>query len=157
MLNRSMGTFCPVKEIFMKTAIMVNHTIFVAGATAVVALAALGFAGSAHAQDDVYWSVGVGAPGVSLSVGNAGPMYRQPEAIYYQPAPIYYQPRQIHVQPQAVYYERPHGWNRRHGGRYIQESRRGYDGGYYGARQAPVTQVDYRHDGRFDGRNEGRR
>lgn len=136
----------------MKTAIMVKHSVFMAGATATLAVAALGFAGSAQARDDVYWSVGVGAPGVSLNVGNAGPMYMQPEPIYYQPAPIYYRPRAVYVQPQAVYYDRPHGWNRRHGGRYVQESRPSYGGGYYGQRYAPVTQVDYRRDDRYEGR-----
>lgn len=145
----------------MKIAIMVNRSVFVAGTTAVLALAALGFAGSAHARDDVFWSVGVGAPGVSLSVGNAGPVYMQAAPLYYQPEPIYYQPRQVYVQPQAVYYERPHGWNRRHGGRYIQESRPSYGGGYYGPRHSPVSQVIYQPEGRtfarHDGRYEGRR
>src|ERR1035437_5081682 len=114
----------------MKTAIMPTHRpVFVAGATVALALAAMSFAGSAHARDNVFWSVGVGAPGVSLNVGNAG-VYMQAQPVYVQPAPVYYQ-------PQPVYYGR--GWNRRHVGAYVQAPR----AGYYSRDRAPVTQVYY--------------
>lgn len=155
----------------MKTAIMVNRSVVLAGATAALAVAALSFAGSAQARDDVFWSVGVGAPGVSLNVGNAGPVYMQPQPVYIeqqpvyvQPAPVYYQPRPVfvrpapvYVQPQPVYYGRPYGWNRRHGGQYMQAPRRGYGAGYYGPAYAPVSQVGYQRDGRNDNRHDGRR
>ena len=50
------------EELFMKS----THRMLVA---AVVALGALGAAGAAHARSDVFWSVGVGGPGVSVGVG----------------------------------------------------------------------------------------
>lgn len=134
----------------MKTAIIVNRSVFLAGATAALALAAMGFAGSAHARDNVFWSVGMDSPGVSLNVGNAGPMYMQAQPVYVEPAPIYYQPRPVYVrrapvyvQRLPVYYARPHSWNRRHGGHYVQASRPGYGAGYYGRGYAPVSQVYY--------------
>src|ERR1035437_6530778 len=92
-LNEHIGISCPVKEKSMKTAIMVNQSVFLAGVTATLALAAMSFADSAHARDNVFWSVGMGAPGVSLSVGSAGPAYMQAQPVYVQPEPIYYQPR----------------------------------------------------------------
>ena len=157
----------------MKTAIMVNRSVFMAGATAALALAALSFAGSAQARDNVFWSVGLGAPGVSLNVGNAGPVYMQAQPVYqpvyvepapvyyYQPRPVFVRPAPIYVQPQAVYYDRPYRSHRRHDGRYMQGPRAGYGAGYYGPRYAPVTQVYYQPGGRsferHDGRHEGRR
>ena len=152
----------------MKTATMVNRSVLVAGATAALVLAAMSFAGSAQARDNVFWSVGVGVPGVSLNVGNAGPVYVQAQPVYIQTEPIYYEPRPVfvrpapvYVQPQAVYYDRPYGWNRRHGGHDMQGPRPGYGAGYYGPRHAPVSQVDYQPDGRgferHDGRHDGRR
>src|SRR5674476_1563672 len=135
----------------MKTAIMPTHrTVFVAGATVALALAAMSFAGSAHARDNVFWSVGVGAPGVSLNVGNAG-VYMQPQPVYVQPAPVYYQPSPVYYQPQPVYYGR--GWNRRHVGAYVQAPR----AGYYSRDRAPVTQVYYQQGGRGDRRHDVRR
>src|SRR5450830_840338 len=149
----------------MKTAIMPTHrTVFVAGATVALALAAMSFAGSARARDNVFWSVGVGAPGVSLNVGNAGvymqaqPVYVQPAPVYYQPSPlyvspepVYYQPSPVYYQPQPVYYGR--GWNRRHVGAYVQAPR----AGYYSRDRAPVTQVYYQQGGRSDWRHDVRR
>ena len=92
------------------------------GATAALAVAAMGFAGSAQARDNVYWSVDVGSPGVSVGATNARPVYVQPAPIYMQPAPIYMQPapvfiqqRPVYVQPAPVYYSRPPGWYKRHG------------------------------------------
>lgn len=148
----------------MKTAIMVNRSVVVAGATAALAVAALGFAGSAQARDNVFWSVGMGAPGVSVNVGNAGPVYMQAQPVYVQPEPIYYQPRPVFVRPapvyvqaQPVYYERSYGWNRRHGGHYLQVPRPGYGAGYYGPGYASVSQVSYQAEGRNDTRHDGRR
>ena len=154
----------------MKTAIMINRSVFLAGATATLALAAMSFAGSAHARDNVFWSVGMGAPGVSLNVGNAGPVYMQsqpvyvqPEPVYYQPEPVYYQPRPVYVrpapvyvQPEPVYYGRPYGWNRRHGGQYVQAARPGYGAGYYGPGYASVSQAYYQPEGRNDRGHDGR-
>lgn len=156
----------------MKTAIKSNRTIILASASAALAVAAMGFAGAAQARDDVYWSVGVGSPGVSVNVGNAQPVYVQPAPVYYQPAPVYvqpapvyYQPRPVYVRPapvyfapQPVYYGHPgRGHGRRHGygGQYMQAPQQGYGGGYYG----PVSRVGYDGDDRDDrgGRHGDRR
>lgn len=150
----------------MKTAIKSNRTIILASASAALAVVAMGFAGAAQARDNVYWSVGVGSPGVSLNVGNAQPVYVQPQPVYVQPAPVYYQPRPVYVRPapvyfapQPVYYGNPgRGHGRRHGhggGQYVQAPQQGYGGGYYG----PVSRVGYDRDDRGDrgGRHGDRR
>ena len=129
----------------MKTAIKTNRSVATAGAAAALAVAALGFAGAAQARDDVYWSVGVGSPGVSVNVGNAFPVYT-PAPVYVQPAPVYYQPAPVFVQPRPyfgppqVIYAPPghrHGWYKKHGRDHDDD--RGYRGDY-GYRQgyAPV-------------------
>ena len=133
----------------MKTAIRshaANATssrkTFIAGSAAMLALAALAFAGQAEARDNVSFSVGIGVPGVQLGVGNAYPVYQQPvyvqpqvvyqqpELVYYQqPRPVYVQPRPVYVQPQVIYqqpqpiyYGRPH--HRGHGGGYYSQGSR---------------------------------
>ena len=118
----------------MKTVIKSNRSVVVAGAIATLAIAAMGFAGAAQARDNVFWSVGVGSPGVEVNIGNAMPVYVQPQPvyvqpapIYVQPAPIYYQPRPVYVQPRPYYqsyygqpqvvYVQPghrHGWHKKH-------------------------------------------
>lgn len=127
----------------MKTAIKASRSAAVAGAAAALAIAALGFTGAAQARDNVFWSVGVGSPGVAVNVGNAFPVYVQPQPVYVQPAPVYVQPRPVYVQPapvylqpQPVYYGRPPGWYKRHGGYYAQ-----------GPGYAPVY---YQREGRHD-------
>ena len=90
----------------MKTALGTNRatsSIFLAGAAATLAVAAMAFAGAAHARDNVYWSVGVGTPGAILNVGNVGSVYQQPQPVYVQPQPVYVQPQPVYVQPQPVY------------------------------------------------------
>lgn len=163
-----MGSLRPVKEKRVKTANYSNRSVALAGATAALALAAMGFAGSAQARDNVYWSVGVGSPGVSLNVGNGFPVYAapqpvyiEPQPVYVQPAPVYYQPQPVYYQPQPVYYARPYAWQYRHGGRYVEAPRRMYGPGY-----APVyyqrngwsgDRHDERRDNRRDDRHEDRR
>ena len=140
----------------MKTVIKANRSVVVASAMATLAVAAMGFAGSAQARDNVYWSVGVGTPAAVVNVGNVGsvyaqpqPIYVQPQPVYVQPAPVYYQPRPVfvspapvYVQPQPVYYGRPHGHHRHHDG-YYEQGRDGYGPGY-----APVyyQRGERRHD-----------
>jgi hypothetical protein len=119
-----------------------------AGATAALAFAALGFSGGAYARNDVSFSVGVGLPGVQVGVTNGYPMYSaqpvyvqpqpvyvQPRPVYMQPAPVYMQGPPVYVAPAPVYYGRPYGWDRRHGhhGRVEIDNRRGghRHGGYY--------------------------
>ncbi|WP_423454582.1 hypothetical protein [Ottowia sp. VDI28] len=91
--------------------------------------AALGASSVAQARSDVYWSVGVGGPGVSVGVSNARPYYA-PQPVYVQPAPVYVAPRPVYVappvyyqpgvvyRPAPVYYEPPryyrHGRHRHH-------------------------------------------
>ena len=162
----------------MKTAIQTTaidiksakRSAIIAGASAALAIAAMGFATSADARGDVSFSIGVGLPGVAVGVGNAYPVYGgypqpvyieqapvyvqprpvyvQPAPVYYGPPPVYYQPRTVYVQPAPIYYGRPDGWE-------------GRNGGYYRERDD-----DYRHDGRRggyyrdrdgDGRPDGRR
>lgn len=62
------------------------RSAFVAG------LAAVGFAGAAHAGTDVHLSIGLGAP---------GPVYVAPPPVYYAPPP----PPVYYVRPAPVYYE----------------------------------------------------
>lgn len=131
----------------MKTAIKTNRTVAMAGAAAALAVAALGFAGAAQARDDVYWSVGVGSPGVSVNVGNAYPVYTQPAPVYVQPAPVYVRPAPVFVQPRPYYYGPPqvvyvqpgnrHGWHKRHD-RDGDGYRDGYGYGYQQRGYAPV-------------------
>ncbi len=109
----------------MKTAIQPKHSALVAGAAAALALAAMGFAGAAQARDNVYWSVGVGSPGVAVNVGNAFPVYSQPAPVYVQALPVYVQAQPVFVQPRPYYYGQPqvvymspgrhNGWYGQHG------------------------------------------
>ena len=118
----------------MKTVTQVSRSIVMAGAVATLALAAMGFASAAQARDNVFWSVGVGGPGVAVNLGNGFPMYVAPQPVY--------------MIPQAVYYGgRPHG-HRRHDGYRVQDPR-GYGPGY-----APGY---YPRDGREGGRHGDRR
>ena len=111
------------------TAIKPNlSAMLAAGAAAALALAAISFAGSAQARDNVQWSVGVGVPGAVVNVGTApvyapAPVYVQPAPVYVQPAPVYVQPQAVYVAPQPVYYERRHGHKWHHG--YEREGWRG--------------------------------
>jgi hypothetical protein len=68
-------------------------------AVAALAVAAIGAATSAQARD-VYWSVGVhAAPGVTLGVGNARPVYMAPAPVYYAPPPVYVAPAPVYYGP----------------------------------------------------------
>lgn len=141
-----------MKPLF-KTLTRPDQRLFIAGSAALLALAAMGFAGSAHARDNVIFSVGIavpGAPGVQVGVTNAYPVYTQQRPVYVQPQPVYVQPAPVvyqqapvyysappvYVQPQPVYYGRPHGW---HGHREYREhgELRGFSSGY-GPGFAPV-------------------
>jgi PXPV repeat (3 copies) len=147
-----MGFFCPVKEKLMKTSLNASRAMVMAGAAATLAVAALGFAGTAQARDNVFWSVGVGSPGVDFNVGNAPPppIYVQPAPVYVQPAPVYYprpvyvQPRPVYVQPAPVYYGRP-GWRERRDG-YVQGAGYAYGPRYYGGGRGYGRGDDRRHD-----------
>jgi hypothetical protein len=81
-----------------------------APALACVAVLTLGAAGAAQAQDDVYWSIGMSAPGMQVGVSNApavvvqAPVYVHAQPPVYVPAPVYVQPRTVYVAPRTVYY-----------------------------------------------------
>jgi hypothetical protein len=75
-----------------------------AAAIMAVGAAALGATGVAQANNNVFWSVGVAAPGVQVGVANGPQYYPQVAPVYVQPAPVYYQPAPVYVQPAPVYY-----------------------------------------------------
>lgn len=129
------------------------RSVFASAGAAVLALAGLVAAPAAQARGDVVWSVGIGAPGVSVGVSNAypvystypshpvyatpapvyvqpAPVYVQPRPIYYQPAPVYVQPAPVYVRPAPIYWDR--GDRHRHGhghGRGHRHDGRGYGHG----------------------------
>ena len=129
----------------MTTALKTNRRLF-AGMAATLALAAVGFAGTAQARDNVSFSVGIGVPGVQVGVTNAYPVYQsypvyqapvyqapvyvQPQPVYVQPRPVYVQPRPVYIQPQPVYYPRPHYYRPGFGPRPIVYAPAGYPPGY---------------------------
>jgi hypothetical protein len=88
-----------------------RRTSGLARGLAIAALAAGGWALSAgataaHARD-VYWSVGVESPGVSVGVSNAPP----PRVVVHHPRPVYVEPAPVVVysdryRPRPVYVER---------------------------------------------------
>jgi hypothetical protein len=66
-------------------------------------------AGAAHARggNDVYWSIGINQPGVSVGVSNAPPViYREPRVVYREPVVVYREPRVVYREPRVVY-QRP--------------------------------------------------
>lgn len=78
------------------------------------ALAALGLvagawaltvgASSAHARSDVYWSVGVNGPGVTIGATNGPVVVASPPAYYYDPRPVVVRPAPVYVQRPPVVY-----------------------------------------------------
>jgi hypothetical protein len=92
-------------------------------------LAAIVAASAAHARSDVYFSVGVHAPG--------GYGYVQPAPVYVQPRPVYVQPQPVYVQPQPVYGPAPiyDGQHWRHDGW-------GHDGRRWAHRYGPYGDLD---------------
>lgn len=107
-------------------------------------------AGNAQARgnDDVYWSIGVGAPGVSVGVSNAPPVVVHQRPIYVEPRPVYVERRPVVIHqpypyvrqvvvPRPVYYS---GWG--HGPRW--DDRRDRRHGRWDDRRHD------RHDNRWD-------
>lgn len=92
--------------------------------------------GAAQAHgDNIYWSIGVGSPGVHVGVASAPPVVAYPPVVYMPPRPVIYAP----VAP--VMYGPPPGWRHHH-------HHRGWERGYaYGGRGG---------EGRWEGgRGEG--
>jgi hypothetical protein len=106
------------------------------------------YSASARA-DDIYWSIGLGSPGVTIGMTNARPLpifvqpqhyYVQPATLYVHPGAIYAQPVPIYVQPPRPVYQqgwavqgRPHGkgpkHDRRHDNRGHGRGQQGYGHG----------------------------
>ena len=101
----------------MNTSLKTLRADKLAGAAAALAVAAMGFASSVQARDNISWSIGVGIPGTVVNVGNAGGYYPQPvyvqrhpgyvqqQPVYVQSRPIYVQPQPVFVQPGPIYYQ----------------------------------------------------
>jgi hypothetical protein len=119
-------------------------------------------AGSAHARggNDIYWSIGVSQPGVSVGVSNAPPVvyrepvvvYREPVVVYREPVVVYREPRVVYREPRVVY-QRPvvvapapviyRGW-----GHPRFDDRRSYKRSKWDKRQ---DRYESRYDNRWDG------
>jgi hypothetical protein len=78
---------------------------------ACAAVLTLGAAGAAQAQDNVFWSVGMSAPGMQVGVSNA-PVVVMRAPVYVQPRPVYYAP------PVPVVYGY-NGWGHRYYGEHV--------------------------------------
>ena len=80
-----------------------------------VAVLTLGASGAAQAQDDVYWSIGMSAPGMQVGVSNAPTVVVRPP-MYVLPPPVYV-PRVVYESPREVYYRQAqpvyYGYGRR--------------------------------------------
>ena len=60
---------------------------------------------TAHARDDVQFSITLGNPYVYVQ---PAPVYAYPRPVYVQPAPVYVQPQPVYTQPISSYvYPRP--------------------------------------------------
>lgn len=106
-----------------------------------LALGALFAASAAHARSEVYFSVGVQAPGVYVQ---PAPVYVQPAPVYVQPRPVYIEPRPVHVNPQPVYVPGPG-----HHGQYRSDDDRGrWHGAQTVERRGPYG--DHDGDGVFN-------
>ena len=114
-------------------------TIFKSLAAATLALGTLAAATTAHARDDVQFSITLGTPGAYVQ---PAPVYAHPRPVYVQPAPVYVQPQPVYAQPissygnpRPVHYTQPApvygGWGhqRHHHGRDMNNRRhmRDYD------------------------------
>lgn len=74
-------------------------------AAAALALGTLAATTTAHARDDVQFSITLGTPGVYVQ---PAPVYAHPRPVYVQPAPVYVQPQPVYAQPISGYgYPRP--------------------------------------------------
>lgn len=86
------------------------------------------YSASARA-DNVYWSIGLGSPGVTIGMTNARPLpiFVQPQPYYGQPAPVFVHPGAIYPQQVPIYVQlgpvyqqgwavqgRPHGKGKKH-------------------------------------------
>ena len=135
------GNFLPASP----TRLLSGLAVKLMAASALL-VGAAGVATRAHA-DNLYWSVGVGSPGVSVGITNGwpGPVYVQPATVYVHLAPVYLRPAPVFVQPVAVapmYYQavpvyqpgwappgRAHGWHQNRGQGHRDGQREGHRDG----------------------------
>lgn len=75
-------------------------TFFKSFAAAALALGTLAAATTAHAGNDVQFSVTLGNPGIHVQ---SAPVYAQPRPVYVQHRPVYVQPAPVYVQPRPLY------------------------------------------------------
>lgn len=100
-------------------------------ASAGVAVVTMAASGAAHAQNNVYWSLGMSAPGMQVGMANAPPIAMYPQQAMYPQVmypPVYAAPRPYgyYAPPAPVYYAPPPVWQSRLGyGRQV-----GYGYGY---------------------------
>lgn len=91
-------------------------------ALALVGSLGLGASGCAHAGNDVFWSVAVGQPGVSVGVSNGPVMMpvHYPAPVVVAPRPVYVPPRVVYAPAYPVYQSYPayRGWEHHHHGYY---------------------------------------
>lgn len=98
----------------------IHRSVWRLAAVAAMAVSALGVNSAAQARE-VFWSVGVGSPGVQFDVSNAPPVVYQrpivvvPQPVYLPQPVVVYQPRQVYYgPPQVVYAPQPYyvqsGW-----------------------------------------------
>ena len=113
---------------FMQTISLSSHGFLSRNFAKAMAATALligvvAYSASARA-DNVYWSIGMGSPGVTIGMTNARPLpiYVQPQPYYGQPAPVYMHPGAvytqqvpIYMQPRPVYQQSWAGQGRPHG------------------------------------------
>lgn len=106
----------------MKAKSLLKPFAALAGAAALL----LG-AGAAQAHgDNIYWSIGVGSPGVHVGVASAPPVVAYPPVIYMPPRPVVYAPVVYGPPPGWRHHHR--GWERGHG--YREHGREGrWEGG----------------------------
>ena len=107
-------------KIFMRTTSLASNGFLSRGFAKAMAATALligvvAYSASARA-DNVYWSIGLGSPGVTIGMTNARPLpiFVQPQPYYRQPAPVFVHPGAVYSQQVPIYVQtRPvyqHGW-----------------------------------------------
>lgn len=111
-------------------------------ATLALAAGAWALSGSAQARDNVYWSVGVNSPGVTVGVSNAPtvvyshsypsygyPVYSPRPVVVYEPRPVVVHPRPVVVHRYPVYAE-PHWHGHKPHKHWHKHGHRGHGHGY---------------------------
>jgi hypothetical protein len=85
-----------------------SRSVVKAMAACALLIGVVAFSASARA-DNIYWSVGLGSPGVTIGMTNARPLpiFVQPQHYYVQPATLYVHPGAIHAQPVPIYVQQP--------------------------------------------------